>query len=116
MVRGLQITSADNCAWEVWLWANALCQQAGHPDWEAFRGYWTFSAANGIRIAATGLYYYYIDGLGVYYEDDDAGLKANVDAGAGAYLNCTLVNRSAGAKTANAWFDLVWILEPTLGW
>lgn len=117
VVKGIQVTSVDALDWEFWFWANHLFQQTGHPDWEAFRGFWSFTTASGDgkRIAGTGLYYYYIDGLGVFYEDDEAGLKANVDAHAGAHLNVTLVNRSAGAKTADGWFDVVFVLEPTQG-
>lgn len=124
IIQGLQVTSFDQNDWEFWFWRNSGFQNAGHPDQEAFAGFWGFTVASGDgkRIAGTGLYYYYIDGLGIYYEDDDAqttqaqsGLAAS-NGQQGAYLNVTLVNRSAGAKTANQWFDLTVICEPTLGW
>lgn len=130
LVRGIQITSLDNNAWEVWLWANNKFQVPGlDASAEAFRGRWVFAAGDGLRIAATGLYYYYKDLLEVYYEDDDAATVTPPPPGqldqrwlsrtsgkAGAYLNVTLVNRSVGAKTAGGWFDLTWVVEPTLGW
>jgi hypothetical protein len=127
-LRGIQIVSFDNLAWEVWLWATSSFQIAGGSSSEAFRGFWTFAATDGKQIAATGLWYYYIDGLDVFYEDDDAvttvppapsnpdqAWRATSNGQTGAYLNVTLVNRSAGAKTASAWFDLVFCLEPTQG-
>ena len=116
IVQGIQVVSFDACDWEFWFWANGGFQ-SGHPDQDAFRGLWSFTTASGDgkRIAGAGLYYYYIDGLGVFYEDDEAGLAANIDAKVGAYLNVTLVNRSAGAKTASAWFDVTFVLEPTQG-
>lgn len=122
ILQGIQITSVDQNDWEFWVWANAQCQ-SGHPDLEAFRGFWSFTVAggDGKRIAGTGLYYYYIDGLGIFYEDLDAmtvqgqsGLAVS-NGQTGAYLNVTLVNRSAGAKTANGWFHAEFVLEPVQG-
>lgn len=117
VIQGIQVVSFDALDWEFWFWRNSGFQNTGHPDLENFAGFWSFTTASGDgkRIAGTGLYYYYIDGLGIYYEDDDAGLKANIDNSVGAYLNVTLVNRSAGAKTVNGWFDVTFVLEPTQG-
>lgn len=131
IVQGIQITSQDQLDWELWFWANSKFQVVGlDATAEAFRGYWGFAtgAGDGKRIGGTGLYYYYIDGLGIFYEDDDAATatpplantpdptwRAASNGQAGAFLNVTLVNRSAGAKTASAWFDVTFILEPTQG-
>lgn len=116
-IEKLQIISADNLAWEFWFWGTALAQNVGNPDLETFLGYWSFAAADGKQIGGTGLYYYYIDGLGIDYADLDArGLAQppNPSAYAG-YLNATLVNRSAGAKTAGARFQAAFSLAPTVG-
>lgn len=127
-VRGLQVVSLDNNAWEFWVWANSKFQIANGIG-ESFRGIWAFAAADGKQIAGTGLYHYYIDGLDFYYEDDDAQTttppppaqldqtwRAASNGQAGAFLNVTLVNRSAGAKTANGYFDVTFMCEPVLGW
>lgn len=112
LVQTLQIVSADQLDWEVWLFGNKQFQNAGHPDQESFCGYWAFSVAggDGKQIGATGLYHYYIDGLGVQYLDEDG----HNDIAAGCFLNVVLVNRSAGAKTANGWFQMIFGVEPTL--
>ena len=130
-VRGIQITSFDNLAWELWLWSNSLFQVASGvgSTTEAFRGFWAFAATDAKQIAGANNWYYYIDGLDVFYEDDDAMTvtpplpggtdptwRATTNGQAGAFLNVTLINRSAASKTAAKWFDLVFILEPTLGW
>jgi len=127
-VKALQIISFDNNAWEFWVWANSKFQQAGGAN-EAFRGFWSFAAGDAKQIAGTGLWYYYIDGLDFYYEDDDAQTctppppgqidqtwRAVTNGQDGAFLNGTLVNRSAGAKTAGQYFDATFVCEPTLGW
>lgn len=130
LVQGIQVVSLDQNDWEFWFWRNSGFQ-SGHPDLDSLAGFWAFTVASGDgkRIGGAGNYYYYIDGLGIYYEDDDAltttpppagnpdpTWRASSNGQAGAYLNVTLVNRSAGAKTASGWFDVTFILEPTLGW
>jgi hypothetical protein len=122
LIKGIQVSSFDQCDWEFWFWANSLFQTGDAR--EAFRGYWSFTVAggDGKRIGATGLYYYYVDGLEIFYEDDDGATRAGAQGIAtsnqqqGAYLNVELVNRSAGGKTAAAWFDVIFIMEPTLGY
>ncbi len=136
IIEGIQISSFDLNDWELWLWANSNFQVNGaaanhQGDGEAFRGRWAFTVASGDgkQIGWAGLGYYYIDGLGVHYEDLDAQTvtppppgqldqtwRAASNGQAGAYLNVTLVNRSAGAKTANQWFQVAFILQPELGW
>lgn len=130
LIESVIITSFDQCDWELWYWGNSKGQVPGvDASPEAFRGYTAFTVAGGSgkRIGATGLYYYYVDSLGIYYEDEDAqttepvpGLpnlpwQAASNGQIGAFLNVTLINRSAGAKTAGAYFDLTFILEPTQG-
>lgn len=134
IIEGIQIASFDQLAWEFWFWRNQQFQAPNtNPTPEAYAGVWGFSSAalgqpgNGEQIGAAGLYYYYIDGLGIEYEDDDAGLTS-VPVGLpltaspqpvpapGAFLNVTLVNRSAGAKTAGKWFDVTFIVQATQGW
>jgi len=110
IIRSIQVVSADNLDWEFWFWATKR-GQSGQPDTDIFLGRHSFVAANGLQIAATGLYYYSVNALDIAYFDDDA----HNDPGPGSFLNVTLVNRSAGAKTANAWFQVSFGLEPTLG-
>lgn len=115
IIRGIQVVSVDVNIWEFWFWANSKFQVAG-PDAsaESFRGRTAFAAA-GLQIAGTGLAYADVNGLDIFYEDDEAGLTQNVTTSQGAYLNVTLVNRSAGAKTVNGWFQVTFVIEPTQG-
>lgn len=114
LVESIQIVSADQLDWEVWLFGNQLFQSAGHPDLEVLIGFWSFTVASGDgkQIAGAGLYHYYIDGLGFQYLDEDGHNTPS----AGCFLNALLVNRSAGAKTDGAWFQMTFGVEPTLGW
>ena len=113
VIQTLQIVSADQLDWELWFFANKLFQSAGHPDLEVFCGLWAFSVAagDGRQIGAAGLYHYYIDGLGIQYQD----LDMQPDRSQTAYLNVVLVNRSAGAKTDGAWFQATFGMLPTIG-
>jgi len=113
VVQTIQIVSADQLDWELWFFANKLFASSGHPDLEIFCGLWAFTVASGDgkQIGAAGLYHYYIDGLGIQVEDRDM----QPDRSQTAYLNVTLVNRSAGAKTANAWFQVTFGVLPTVG-
>lgn len=113
LIESIQIVSADQLDFEVWFWGNQNGQQSGHPDLESFLGFWSFSVAggDGKQIAGVGLYYYYIDGLGIHYYDFDAHNQPAL----GAFLNVTLVNRSAGAKSAG-WFQIAFGVQPTQGW
>lgn len=125
IVEGIQVASFDQCAWEFWFWRNKKFQVPTNPAVERLAGVWGFASAslgqsgNGAQIGATGLYYYYIDGLGIQYDDEDAG-ATNPNTGqlieTSAYLNVTLVNRSVGAKTNGQWFDVSFMTQPTLGW
>lgn len=114
LIRGLIVVSFDALAWEFQFYRNNRFQQptnvfgtnpAGSMG-DGFAGYWAFGAGDGVRVGGAGLYYYYIDGLGIYYSDEDQ--LGN--------LNILLVNRSAGGKTANAAatpFQVTLLMEPT---
>lgn len=114
LIRGITVVSYDALAWEFQFFQNNRFAQPGNVfggvpagvGGDGFLGYWAFGAGDGVRIGGAGLYYYYIDGLGIYYNDDDQ--LGN--------LNVLLVNRSAGGKTANALatpFRATFNLEPT---
>lgn len=91
VLRNLMIASTENLDWEVWLFSKTG-GVTGVPNTETVRGFWSFVAADAKRIGGAGLYYYYVDGLYVPYED--LGMTGQLHAG--------LVNRSVAAKTANA--------------
>jgi hypothetical protein len=109
ILKAIAVTSVDANVWEFWFWRNSRFQQTGHPDQEDFAGWYLFGAA-GKQIAGTGLAYAYADGLNLVIEDEEAG----ANPAGGGFLNVTLVNRSAGAKTANGWFFVTFALEPTV--
>lgn len=105
IIRALQILSVENLDWEIWLFRNAL-QNPTNPDTNGALGYWNFGTT-AVRIGGTGLYNYYIDGLGIPYLDDDQTSK----------IHMALINRSAASKTAGSGgaIKVQFVLEPTLG-
>ena len=118
LLRSIEVTSYDNLDWEFWFWRNNLFQQPASPALERWSGYWRFLAAGAVRIAATGLYYYHIDGLALPILDDDAH---NAPA-LGTFLNVSLINRSVASKTATVaapsvvgYFAATFGLEATYG-
>ena len=121
ILRTIAVTSFDNNDWEFWFFANIGQQQPlGGTQAETFLGRWSFVAADAVRIAGAGLYYYYIDGLSIPYYDADAhNYRPDGTGGSppadGTYLNVALINRSAGAKTAGLYFAATFGLEPTYG-
>ena len=119
IIRGIQVTSFDACLWEFWFWSTSTFGSGDSR--EAFRGLYAFPAV-GLQIAANGLYHASAASLDLFYEDDDAMTaqgasgQAATNSQTGAFLNVTLLNRSAGGKTAAAWFDVTFVLEACLGW
>jgi hypothetical protein len=109
IIRSIRVVSFDTNDWEFWFWRNKQFQNSGHPDLESFAGLAVLLATNNKRIGAAGMYYYYLGALDIPYEVND---PLDIDR---PFLNVTLINRSAGAKTVNAWFDCSFSLEPTLG-
>lgn len=121
LIRAIRIVSVDNLAWEIWFWHNKLFQTPTPTSpAERFAGKYAFTANQGTQIAGAGNFYYYVDGLRIPYVDDDGHTDVNANlANAGqvpSFLNVSIINRSAGAKTANGWFDIQVDLEDTLGW
>ncbi len=129
IIRNIQVVSFDVCLWEFWFWSNSLF--ATGDARESFRGY--YPMALGLQLAGAGLYHASQNPttgapIDIFYEDDDAMSATPPPAGSsdpawrsangqtGAFLNVTLVNRSAGAKTAAAFFDVTFVCEPTLGY
>lgn len=91
-LRSINIVSVQNLDWELWLWStSAFNASATVPGSVYPLGRWGFAAANAARIAAAGLYYYYVDGLDVAYFDGSPR-TGNV--------HMTLVNRNAVTKAA----------------
>lgn len=89
-LKNISIISVENLSWEIWFFTANTFQTT--IDADTFLGFWSFAASDAKRIAATGLYYYYVEDLDVPYLDTDNTGK----------LHMTLVNRSAASKTANA--------------
>jgi hypothetical protein len=107
-LKNIGIISDQALSWEVWLWAtNSFNDNASDLDAVYPFGRWQFDASNGIQIAGTGPYYYYIDGLDVPYQDSQKLSQ----------LHVMLINRSATSKNAGATGEIVvkFCLEPTLG-
>lgn len=107
-VRNIEVISKENLAWELQFFGSAQFQVPANIDQDQYLGVWSFATADGIRQAATGYYYYYIDGLDIPIVDQD---------GTGQ-LHVALVNRSAAGKSAAAAGELVIKVgcENTYGW
>jgi len=91
IVRAIQIVATENLAYELDFYGTDAFNSAT-PNLNRFLGLWAFAASDGTRVAGTGLYRYYIDGLDIPLWDYDKTGEMHV----------ALVNRSAAAKTAGA--------------
>jgi hypothetical protein len=91
LIRSITIVSDQNLAWEL-QWYTADTFQNADPEVDSFLSYWAFAAADGVQVAATGLYRYYVDGLAIPYKDADASGEMHI----------SLINRSVTSKNAGA--------------
>jgi hypothetical protein len=107
LVRQVIVKSVQNLDWEIYLFDRGTKHTELDPDRNGFLGHWRLTASQGLRIGATGLFYYYVDGLAVPYEDRDQQGR----------LHLVLINRSATAKDAGApgALTIQFRLEPTYG-
>ena len=106
-LRGLTIVSMENLAWEVWLWAKDTFNTFSVLGDLMPLGRWSFAAGDGVQIAGTGPYYYYVDGNDQPY----------IDALRKGEINLMLVNRSITGKSAGdpGAILLQLAFEPTYG-
>ena len=128
-IRSIAVTSVDANIWEFWFYGNSLF--ATGDARERFEG--SFLMTAGLQIAGAGNAHAQSSPanpglMWIFHEDEDALTTAppaasNPDQAwraangqTGAYLNVTLINRSAGAKTASGYFDVSFVLEPSEGW
>ena|SRR3990167_9738754 len=98
-LTNLIVVSVEPLDWEVWLWAKASYASAT-PGASQFLGYWSFQGAFAKRIGGAGLYYYFIPGLDVYYEDEGWAESSPGPNPTPPAIHLGLVNRSAAAKSA----------------
>lgn len=117
VVRGAILWSGQNLDWEFVL-AGSKDALSNDPNSDRFLGRWRWAVADGVQVTGTTLYRYYIDGLGIYYEDEDPPVTDS-SANAGWKLHLLVVPRSAakvqyGLATGN--FRLRLHLEPTAGY
>lgn len=108
-VRSLTLMSDQNLAWEINFFGTADYVSLIATSFESvhFLGRYQFQAADGLQIAATGAYYYYIDGLDLAYQDFDFGNKVRNPVADIGVVHVGVVNRGAGAKNAGATGRLV---------
>lgn len=91
-LRELRIISAENLAWEVWLFGTVTMGGAVIGA-EKFLGRWSFVAADGAQATGDTFWYYYVPGLDLAIE--------NLDLPQTGKFYIRLVNRSAAAKSAD---------------
>lgn len=107
-IQNCIVWSSDNLIWEIGIYQHKD-PKSPDPNVDYFVGRISLPLALGLQDDAAGLYRYYLDGLDILYED--AMQLGRI------YL--TVVNRSAGAKTAygvGGHFRLRLGLSPTMGW
>jgi len=109
--RGLTILSAQNLDWDVFLFKTSNAYNippGGTVDNVYLAGHYRFFASDGVQIADTGPWMYYIDGMDIPYHDLDsanAQQQPNPNVaplGNPPFINLVLVNRNAVAKSAGA--------------
>lgn len=102
-LKSITILSDENLAWEIMLFSSDTNVDTDE-DVDAMIGWWQFSTAGAVQVAATGLFRYYIDGLAVPYVDDDNTGEVHV----------SLLNRSSASKTAGDAGSLIveLVMEP----
>ena len=106
-LRAIHMVAVEDLDYEVWFFRTK--DAAGNsldPDVNSALGIVTLPTT-GLRIAAAGLYHFYVEDLDIPVFDTDRTSKVHM----------ALVNRSAGAKTAGAAgaVRLELVLEPALG-
>lgn len=106
ILRGITIISDQNLAWELQFFSSDLFQES-NLDLDTFIARWSFAAADGVQIGATGTYEYYIDGLEIPLWDDDRVAVTNAGVTGTGELHVALVNRSATSKIAGATGEIV---------
>lgn len=108
LIRSITIQSVQNLDWEVYFFKsfNGGTPQGIPPggtiDNVMLAGKYRFFVADGLQIAATGQYFYYIGGLQIQYHDLDS-VNAQLLGGGNAlppFLNVVLVNRNVTGKSA----------------
>ncbi len=128
-IREIDVVSVDGNIWEWWFFGNSLFASGDAKErWES-----AYLMTAGTQIGGAGNFHAHTspgdNGLMyIFHEDEDALTTTPPPAGSsdpawraangqtGAYLNATLINRSAGAKTASGYFDVSFVLEPSEGW
>ena len=103
-LTNLVIESKEALDWELWLWLKDYGAGPAVPGDAYLAGYWGFQGAFAKQIGGAGLYYYFIPGLDVFYEDlnfESPGGSPGPNPTA-PVIHLGLVNRSAAAKTAGA--------------
>lgn len=102
-LRSITILSDQNLAWEIMMFSADSFDDAD-ADVDTMIGWWQFSTAGAVQIAAAGLFRYYIDGLAVPVLDDDNTSEIHI----------MLLNRSATGKNSGATGEIVveLVLEP----
>ena len=105
-IKGIVIESVESLDWVVWIWGNDTFDDS-NPANAKLLGFAVLPASGNKRIAAAGLYHYYLGGLDIPYNDFQK--LGRVYLG----LQPTSAGKSAGAGGSVA---LTLIFEPALGW
>lgn len=91
ILQAIEIVATENLAYTLDFYGTDAFNSAT-PNLNRFLGTWAFAASDGLQVAGTGLYRYYIDGLGIpLWDYDNSG-----------ELHVALVNRSVAGKSAGA--------------
>lgn len=89
ILRTIEVISMEALLWELWFYARNTYNAPPTPDEQTFLGLYAFAAV-GKQIGAAGLYHYHADNIYIPLKDLDQTGRVHM----------SLINRSAGSKTA----------------
>jgi hypothetical protein len=95
-IEAISILSAQNLAWEIYLYRRSTFNQAAIDD-NYLAGRHVFAATDGLQIAATGPFLYYTSNVNIPYWDEEPR-NSTVPQGR---IHLGLVNRSVTGKSAD---------------
>ena len=111
-INSIIILSAENLAWEVWLWSKSAREGAGY-DADSWLGRWSFvTTTDAVRKTGDAIYRYFIPDLDIPYVDEDAADGVNTTTG---NLHLTIIPRGA-AHVAGQDLVVKVTMVPEIAW
>lgn len=107
-IRAISVSTKENFGPQFNFFNSASGYTTGVAS-DGFLGVWGFTSAMGAQLAATGLWRYYIDGLEIPYQDNDANA---LDVKPTVHVVLENISATAKSATANGAVEATFWLEP----